>query len=199
VALNAHILLCRDVQTITVQEMPERAPPGQLPRSVEVRNLQISLVTQPNLTLRRSQVLVENDLVDMVKPGDRVSVSGIFKALPMMGTGVQARGIFKTALLANNVQLLSKDIQGPAISPEDIENIKEMAQREDAFEVLSQSLAPSIYGHKFIKKAILLQMLGGNEKNLQSSGIHLRGDISTHFLGFVCMLERPETDFCLFS
>ena len=50
----------KDQQTIVIQELPERTPPGQLPRSVEV--------------------VLDNDLVDKCKPGDRVSVTGIFRS-----------------------------------------------------------------------------------------------------------------------
>lgn len=80
----------------------------------------------------------------------------------------------RTVLIANNVFLLNKEANAPIYTPEDISMIKKIADRDDTFELLGNSLAPSIYGHSWIKKAVILLMLGGTEKNLKN-GTHLRG------------------------
>lgn len=80
----------------------------------------------------------------------------------------------RTVLVANNVSLLNKEANAPIYTPEDLKNIKKIAGRDDTFDLLGNSLAPSIYGHSWIKKAVILLMLGGVEKNLKN-GTHLRG------------------------
>lgn len=151
----------KDHQTLSIQEVPEKASPGQLPRTVDV--------------------IVEEDLVDSCKPGDRVSVVGIYKAVPGKSKG-SMNGVFRTILIANNVSLLNKSAHAQSMTSKIIDQIKTISKRDDVFELLANSLAPSIYGHLWIKKAVILLMLGGVEKNLKN-GTHLRGDINMMMVG----------------
>ena len=48
-----------------------------------------------------------------------------------------------------------------AITVQDIRNVEALAARPDVLDVLSRSLAPSIYGHRLIKKGLILLLLGG--------------------------------------
>lgn len=155
----------RDSQRVTIQEMPEKSPPGQLPRSVEV--------------------LFESDLCDACKPGDRVRISGIFRAIGgTVSTG--GTGVFKTFVVANHVVLLNgAEGRSPvesSVHETDIRNIIEYSRKGDVFKRLSRSIAPSICGHEFIKKALLLLLIGGKEQNL-ANGTHLRGDINVMMVG----------------
>jgi DNA replication licensing factor MCM3 len=59
--LEQGLSIYKDYQTITLQEMPERAKVGQLPRSI--------------------LLVLEYDLVDKVKPGDRIQCVGVYQPL----------------------------------------------------------------------------------------------------------------------
>jgi DNA replication licensing factor MCM3 len=88
--------------------------------------------------------------------------------------------IHSTLILANNIQVLggkSGGISAPNITAADVRNINRLAQRRDIFDLLSRSVAPSIYGHEYIKKALLLLLLGGVERNLPN-GTHIRGQVT---------------------
>ncbi|KAJ1669868.1 MCM DNA helicase complex subunit [Coemansia sp. RSA 25] len=174
-----------DHQTVNIQEMPERAPPGQLPRGVDV--------------------ILDDDLVDAVKPGDRVALVGVYRALGGRAA-TAASAIFRTVLVVNavrvfgagslaavggaeggaaalNARAAAAGVPGAvALTDGDIRNIHAVAKRADAFALLAQSLAPSICGHGEIKRAVLLQLLGGAEKNLDN-GTHIRGDINVLMVG----------------
>merc|ERR1711959_406546 len=150
----------KDCQKFMVQETPENSPPGQIPRSIEV--------------------ICEGDLSEKVKAGDRVQVVGVYKAFPPP-TGDVTTGVFPARLIATKVPPMN-EITNSAFIPQDVTNIKMVANRPDAFKLLSRSFAPSICGHAHPKAGMLLQMIGGTEKNL-ANGTHLRGDINVLLVG----------------
>mmetsp|Transcript_2751 Transcript_2751/g.6258 ORF Transcript_2751/g.6258 Transcript_2751/m.6258 type:complete len:761 (-) Transcript_2751:165-2447(-) len=150
----------KDTQKFTIQEMPEHAPSGALPRYVDV--------------------IAEDDLVHKVKPGDRVEITGVYRTL--VGSQPNASGVFNTVLISNCVRQLGEDIKQAELKPADIEAIRSIASKPDAFELLSRSIAPTIFGHEEVKKGLLLLLFGGAEKNLEN-GTHLRGDINILLIG----------------
>lgn len=103
--LEAEHGLCqyKDYQTIILQEMPERARVGQLPRSVEM--------------------IVEHDLVDRLKPGDRAQCVGVYRALGSIQNGTSS-GIFRSVLLCNNVSVIGKEVGAVRLTGEDVQHIR---------------------------------------------------------------------------
>ncbi len=70
------------------QELPETAPAGQLPRSAEI--------------------IAEDDLVDACKPGDRVAIVGVYKAVPPSANGTISAQ-FRAVVVASNVKRMVRD------------------------------------------------------------------------------------------
>jgi len=60
-----------------------------------------------------------------------------------------------------------------------------MRSTPDFFTKLVESIAPTVFGHPDIKRAILLMLLGGVHK-FTHEGINLRGDIN------VCVVGDPS-------
>lgn len=168
----------KDHQTFTIQEMPEKAPAGQIPRAVEI--------------------ISDNDLSDCCKPGDRVQVIGVYRCLPAKQKNY-TNGTFRTILLANNIKLLSKEVSID-ISSADVQKCKRFSRQknQDVFEILARSIAPTIHGHEMVKKAILCMLLGGVEKVLPT-GTRLRGDINILLIGDPSVAKSQLLRYVLFA
>lgn len=65
--------------------------------------------------------------------------------------------------------------------------LRDLSQRPDVYELLSRSLAPSIWALEDVKKGILLQLFGGTNKSIArgggAGGPRYRGDINVLLVG----------------
>ncbi len=149
-------------QEIRLQERPEDLPPGQLPRSMDVRVLE--------------------DLADVARPGDRVTVTGIVRAeQEYIGRKGRLR-TFNLYMDANHVEVSGKEVEVVEITPEEEQKILEFSKDPWIHRKLIMSIAPSIYGYDDMKEAILYLLFGGVPKRLPD-GITIRGDINILLVG----------------
>ena len=160
--LDSQETIYRNYQRIVIQESPGSVPPGRVPRQKEV--------------------ILTNDLVDIARPGDEVEISGIVKSKYDLSTNVKnSFPIFNTNLEANCVKRLN-DIDVEEITDEDKIEMRKLGKKSNIAKIIINSIAPSIYGNEFIKKALAVALFGGVAKDPQ--GKHrIRGDVNVLLLG----------------
>ncbi len=164
-------------QELKLQELPSQVPMGHIPRSLSV--------------------YCKGELTRLANPGDVVTVDGIF--LPQKvndGHGSKGRkaGLMSTLFLdAQNLSVHKKSFDETAqnaesMSEEDLQqldsSIRRLVQSQDPVGTLSRSIAPEIFGHVDIKRALLLQLTGGVFRKMQD-GMRIRGDIN------ICLMGDP--------
>ena len=121
-------------------------------------------------------------MIDSARPGDEVEITGIFINRFDYGANVKhGFPVFTTVIEANNVKRFG-DEQIVELTDEDKQEIRKLSKKPKIADLIFDSVAPSIYGHLFIKKAITLAMFGGVPKDI--GGKHkIRGDINCLLLG----------------
>ncbi|CAI6375542.1 unnamed protein product [Macrosiphum euphorbiae] len=123
------------------------------------------------------EVLLENDLVSGFKSGDKLMVVGCSRCfLPTKGSI-----FFNTMAIANNVILQNANF---SVQRSDITMCRKLVEKEKdyVFELLANSIAPSLHVDIHIKNAILCLLLGGVEITLNNNS-HIRGDIHILLIG----------------
>jgi replicative DNA helicase Mcm len=146
-----------DTQAIKVQEPLENLSGGEEPKQISV--------------------ILEDDLVDSVTPGDIVRITGTMKTVRDEKTKR-----FKNYIYGNHIEAREQEFEELEISEEDEEEIKELAADPDVYEKIINSTAPSIKGYKEVKEAIALQLFGGSAKELEDK-TRIRGDIHILIVG----------------
>ncbi|EJT53102.1 hypothetical protein A1Q1_00109 [Trichosporon asahii var. asahii CBS 2479] len=152
-------------QEVKIQEMADQVPVGHIPRSMTVH--------------------MYGALTRSVNPGDVVNISGIFLPTPYTGFRAMRAGLLQdTFLEAMHVHQLKKQYSAMEITPEIQAAIDELKEDPNLYSRLANSIAPEIYGHEDVKKALLLLLVGGVTKTV-GDGMKIRGDIN------VCLMGDP--------
>ena len=122
-------------------------------------------------------MVLEDDLVDNLNPGDKVRITGVLKTFRE-----ERSGKFKNYIYVNYIEPLEQEFEELSLSEEDEEKIIELSKDPHIYDKIIQSTAPSIRGHRPIKEAIALQLFGGSAKILEDE-TRLRGDIHILIVG----------------
>lgn len=161
--INMEQTIYRNYQKITLQESPGRIPAGRVPRSKDC--------------------ILLADLCDRCKPGDEVDVTGIYTNTYEGSLNVDyGFPVFSTVIFANH--LVVKDCKQivQSLTDDDISAIIKMSKDHRIADRIIASIAPSIYGHDYIKRALALTLFGGESKN-PGQKHKVRGDINVLICG----------------
>ncbi|MCF0226421.1 MAG: minichromosome maintenance protein MCM, partial [Methanobrevibacter sp.] len=122
-------------------------------------------------------MILEDDLVDELNPGDKVRITGTLRTFRE-----ERSGKFKNYIYVNHIEPLEQEFEELHLTEEDEDEILQLSQDPDIYNKIIKSTAPSIKGYRDVKEAIALQLFGGSAKVLEDE-TRLRGDIHILIVG----------------
>ncbi|KAK4259895.1 hypothetical protein QN277_006183 [Acacia crassicarpa] len=199
-----------DWQRVRMQETSKEIPAGSLPRSLDVilRHEIVEQARAGDTVIFTGTVVAIPDILALASPGERAECrrEASQRKNSSVGTegvrGLRALGVrdlsYRLAFIANYVQICDgrkdtdirnrkkdADDEEQQFTTQELEEVKRMRNTPDFFNKLVDSIAPTVFGHQDIKRAILLMLMGGVHK-VTHEGINLRGDIN------VCVVGDPS-------
>ncbi|KAI9751884.1 MAG: Mcm2-7 hexameric complex component [Candelina submexicana] len=152
-------------QEVKIQEMSDQVPVGHIPRTLTVH--------------------CHGSLTRQINPGDVIDVAGIFLPTPYTGfKAIKAGLLTDTYLEAQHVTQHKKAYEDLKLDAQISRRIEQYTKSGHMYEYLSRSIAPEIFGHLDVKKALLLLLIGGVTKEM-GDGMRIRGDIN------ICLMGDP--------
>ena len=151
-------------QDVKIQEDSDQVPVGDTPRSMTL--------------------LCSGENTRLCQPGDHINVTGVF--LPVQRSGLKAMmgGLMSdTFLQVHKIERVKKGFEEASLECLAEEECRTLAQEPLFYDKLAASLAPEIYGHDDVKKALLLLLVGGVDRNTQ--GMKIRGSLN------ICLMGDP--------
>jgi len=155
-----------DIQKLKLQEAPEDVPTGEMPRHI--------------------WLFCERNLVNMVKPGARVNIIGIYKIFDSKLNGKKndryAASVRKPYIEVIGIEEMNVTQKLGKFTAEEEEAIRDLSRLPNIHKIIQNSISPAIWGCEDIKLAIAALLFGGSRKSL-GGNMKLRGDINVLLLG----------------
>ena len=117
----------------------------------------------------------------LVTPGDHVTVTGELH-LEQQGSGQEKSAVFDVYMDGVTVEIEDEEFEDMEITDEDKQEIAELSDEDGIYEEMVDSIAPSIYGYRQEKLAMILQLFSGVTKHLPD-GSRIRGDLHMLLIG----------------
>lgn len=156
-----------DAQRLVVEEAPEDLEGGAQPK---------------RLSVFLKEDLVEPKMEKKTTPGNKVSVVGIVKEIPIILKSGVTSTRYDLMIDANYIEPIQEEFTEIELNPQDEEEIKNLASDPHIYERLVGSISPSLWGHDKIKEALILQLIGGVRK-VKKDGTITRGDMHILLVG----------------
>ncbi|KAJ2341041.1 DNA replication licensing factor MCM7, partial [Coemansia sp. RSA 2673] len=154
-------------QEVKLQEMTDQVPMGDIPRTLTIHCYEGS--------------------VRKLNPGDVAHITGVFLPQPYTGFRALRAGLLADTLLeAHHIRPLKRryDQLASELTPELYMRLAQLSRDPDVFGRVSRAIAPEIFGHEDVKKALLLLLVGAPTKRTKD-GMSIRGDIN------ICLMGDP--------
>lgn len=151
-------------QEIKVQELSSQLPEGDIPRSMNC--------------------IIHGESTTSIQPGMSVTLTGVLMPVTKSGYqalkgGLIAEKVFHIYYVQNNKENFNEHIDN---YDKIMEKVQELKNSPNLYEKLAYNIGPEIYGHDDVKKALLLQLIGGCTKKKKDGGL-IRGDIHILLMG----------------
>lgn len=151
-------------QEIKVQELSSQLPEGDIPRSMNC--------------------IIHGESTTSIQPGMSVTLTGVLMPVTKsryqaLKGGLIAEKVFHIYYVQNNKENFNEHIDN---YDKIMEQVQELKNSPNLYEKLAYNIGPEIYGHDDVKKALLLQLIGGCTKKKKDGGL-IRGDIHILLMG----------------
>ena len=146
----------------------------------DAQELTLGSMAAEGVTSTELTCIVTDDQVDIAQPGDVVRLNGVYTVDTERLQSRDGSRLVTTDIDVRHIE--RKTTSFDSFDTERVDEIRALSERDDIYDAVTDSIAPSIYGHDDIKLALALQLFGGVRRTVPS-GIDRPGDINILLVG----------------